>query len=641
MHQRIRVKACILIGLASHVATGQAEEDLFDLSLQELLQVEVTIASRTSQPFLNTSAAVTVINQDQIQNSGFTQLPDILRLVPGLHVGRADSNKWWVSIRGFGNRFNGKLQVMIDGRNIFTPLFSGTYWEHHVPPLKDIEKIEVIRGPGGASWGSNANNGVINIITKHSSKTLGTHVSAIAGDNEVEKSGLIRQGFSFDNIEGRVYLQKTRHAGGELTDINQVTNLGLRAGDSGEDKWDHDLVGFRLDSKINDQTLTLTGEIFDAEYDQTRITGFAMNTPVADTISSDGHYLQAQWNLPLDNNDNLFISATTQSTNRKDGSLGEKRTSRELSAQYEREIGQHNLLTGYSYIHSKDETEKLSTVVFIPANKTLQYHGIFIQDSYHFLDGKANITAGLRLDNNEYTHWEHQPTLRALYQIDNNNRVWAALSRSVNIPGRADAEFGQQFGSTFIPFGNSNAVAETVEAFELGYRYSKDTMLFEATAFYNQYDHLHQDENSKGQKSDLYGFELNLTKYITPGLSAALQYSFHDNDDRNSTPNSFNQSGIDNVKQLSGAQLHWSVNEQLQVNFSAFYNTDVLPESSNDAFSSNMKVDANIQYRFNKNLNIILAGQNLLDDADTQVIDTTRLNTGVTRAYYIKAEIDW
>ncbi len=628
-----------MLAISSHASQGS--DNLFELSLDELVNIPISVASRTSQPFLDTSSAVTVITQEQIHRSGFTHIPDVMRLVPGLHVGRADSNKWWVSIRGFGSRFNDKLQVMIDGRSIFTPLFNGTYWEHHMPPIEDIERIEVIRGSGGASWGSNANNGVINIITKHTEDTQGTYLSALAGDNEMEFQGLARHGFSHGKTSGRIYAQRSKHDGGELTNIRQVTDLGLEPGSSGMDSWSHDVLGFRGDTEVGQHSLTVAGEVFDAEYDQTRLTGFGFDTPVADTVSSEGYFLRAKWQLPINGSQTLTVNGNLDSTERKDGSLEEQRDTYELSADYEILAGKHQLLAGYTYQQSEDETEQVSSIVFMPADKRLEFHGIFIQDRYQLLDGRAFITAGIRYDKNDYTDWEYQPTLRGLYKLDDNQRVWASLSRAVNIPGRADVELGQQFGPIFIPIGNPDFQPETMDAIELGYRFSDSNFYFESSVFYNQYDHLNQSVGNEGSESDLFGIEFNITQQWRHNFTTSLQYSFHDNDDKDAEPDAFGLSGIDNVKQLSGVQVHWGATEKLQFNLAGFYNTDVLPESDTDAYSSNFKLDLNLQYRLNKQVNIILAGQNLLDDVDTQVIDATRLNTGVVRAYYLKAELDF
>lgn len=617
--------------------------ELMDLSIDELANIPVSIASRNELAAIDNAAAVTVISNRQIQLSGFTQIPDILKMVPGLHVGRVDSNKWWVSLRGFPGRFNGSLQVMIDGRNIFTPLFSGTYWEHHMPPVKDIDRIEVIRGPGGSIWGNNAVNGVINIITKDSNNTVGTYVSGLAGDHEIESQVHLRHGFKISNTSARVYAQQTNHGGGELADIEQVRTAGLRPGDDAGDDWTYQSVGFRTDTQLGDDVFNISGEVFNANYDQTRLTGFSGDVPVADVIDANGFYLRGKWEAVINTTDIISIESSFDNTKRQDGSLLEVRQSQSLTVQYEyNPKSVSSWVFGYNYSRSQDDTEQITVITFNPEDKTLDYNSVFIQNSYELMGGKTILTSGLRYDHNEYTGWEHQPSIRLLYKHSEQHRFWSSLSRAVDVPGRTDREFGQQFGDSFFLFGVQDQQPLTVVSAEGGYRYSRPDLYIDLALFFNEFDGIAQsDDDLQGQRADIFGLELSVNKQWVDGLSTTFQFAYHDNNDDDNSPNAFGLSGVQTIRRTAGLQVQWLVSENLSVNPAIYYNSNPQPEVDVDLYDDDLKVDLNLQYQVNPQLRFILGAQNLSDSADPQVNDSTRLNSAVKRTYFLKAEYDW
>jgi len=303
----LRVGTVTVVFLSSAIlspALADNSSDLTELSLEALMDIEVTSVSRKPQKLANAAAAAFVINQDDIHRSGATTIPDLLRMVPGVQVAKIDSNKWAVSIRGFNGRFANKLLVLKDGRSIYTPLFSGVYWEQQDTPLDDIERIEVIRGPGAVIWGANAVNGVINIITKSAADTRGGLVSAGGGSYE-QGFGTLRYGMELaKNKDLRVYGNYSNRGPGQL--VNGTDN---------HDAWQTGSAGFRMDNKLNVQdTLTLQGDYVSGSFDE-NYTLYKLPT-VSDpryfwsqnsTSRSDGGNLLARWQRSLSDTGSLSL----------------------------------------------------------------------------------------------------------------------------------------------------------------------------------------------------------------------------------------------------------------------------------------------------------------------------------------------
>jgi iron complex outermembrane receptor protein len=385
--------------------------DLVELSLEDLMQVEVTTVSKKPQALANVAAAVYVISQDDIRRSGARSIPEALRLAPGVDAARLSGNRWSVTMRGFNERFANKLLVLVDGRSAYTPLFSGVLWESLLFPLEDIERIEVIRGPGGSVWGTNAVNGVINIITKTAWSTTGGSLTAGAGSRK-GSFGSLRYGapLADGNVAYRAYAS--------MLHSNALESAtGASARDS-----DHDLgAGFRFDG------ITRGGDNWSvsADFYQTRSnTQVSMIDPTLLTASTlryqepiDGGNLRARWQRRLDEGSDIQLQASLAYTDLWVPYLaGDQRITFDLDFQHHLHATEaHDITWGAGYRQSDDSTSDSRWMVFSPDSATLRVTSLFAQDEIS-LRQDLRLTLGARLDHYNTTGTAFQPSARLLLE---------------------------------------------------------------------------------------------------------------------------------------------------------------------------------------------------------------------------------
>jgi iron complex outermembrane receptor protein len=477
--------------------------DLMDMSLEELMQVEITSVSRKSQKITDAAAAVFVITQDDIRRSGVTSIAEALRLAPGLQVAQIDSNKWAISSRGFNGRFANKLLVLMDGRSVYSPTFSGVYWEVQDTLLEDIERIEVIRGPGAAMWGSNAVNGVINIITKQASQTTGSSLQAGAGTYE-KRFGSFRYGTNLnESTSGRVYVKGFHR--GELDGTDQVGS---------KDSWDSIRGGFRVDHE-NDEggSATLQGDIY------TGTLGQRLNLPVPslDTMKFltsktpvSGANLLGRWKQALGTSSELSLQAYYDHTYRNDPFLTEERDTFDLDGQHHfLWDAAHDIVWGFAYRWSRDAYSNRYPVVIDASHSYRQLFSGFVQDEITLIQHRLKFALGARLEHNDYTGFEGQPNFRLTWTPDTKQTIWAAVSKAVRIPSRIEDSgllgafvippntppIYAPFSINFQATGNKHFRSESLWAYELGYRFIPNKAFsVDLAAFYNDYQHLRTAE---------------------------------------------------------------------------------------------------------------------------------------------------
>ena len=535
---------CILVNPVS-VRGSNAEKnkdsgDPVALTLEELMEVPVTSVAKKRQKLSESPAAVTVISSEDIKRSGATSIPELLRSVPGLHVARIDSNKWAVSSRGFNGRFSNKLLVLIDGRSSYTPLFSGVYWEVQDTFLEDIDRIEVIRGPGSALWGANAVNGVVNIITKHARETQGGLLSFGAGTEEIGFGGM-RYGFKLqDNSHLRVY-------GKYFNRDNLVGNLGGRS----SDRWDALRAGFRLDWEgSGSDHLTLQGDLYDAQAGQ----GFSFMSPTAPfrtnhgapaPIDMSGGNVLAAWRRPLASSE-MRLQVYYDRTQRADNGFIEQRDTLDVEFQQGLDLGSRNeLLFGFGYRFSTDNINSLSSLMVVPDKRSDNLLSAFVQDELRLVDDRLRLTLGSRFERNSYTGFEIQPSVRALWVLRPRHSVWAAVSRAVRTPSRVEHDFRMNRpvpvdappssmplpNAAMVFFGNPSFRSEELVAYEVGYRFpAQNQLTLDIAGFWNVYDNLKVTEAGEaffetssgspyialpfwvenGMQGDSHGLELNV-----------------------------------------------------------------------------------------------------------------------------------
>ncbi|HLK33578.1 MAG TPA: TonB-dependent receptor [Terriglobales bacterium] len=465
--------------------------DLSELSLEDLMNVRVTSAAKKEQSLSQTAAAVYVITAEEIRRSGVTTLTDALRLAPGVQVAQLSSDTWAISIRGFNAVYSNKLLVLIDGRSVYSAVFSGVLWNEEDLMLEDIERIEVIRGPGAALWGSNAVNGVINIITRPAHETQGTRVT-LGGGSQDRGLGKARYGGSFrESLDYRIY--------GKYFNRN---SLGGIAGVYDGSGWSMTRGGFRADWKATARdNLTFEGSMYRGEAGQIAyliLPAVGAPGPVPLTDNSGGDFL-LRWKRHLARGSEIAAQAYYDRAHRGNFPLGQNEDALNLDFQHHVRLGERNdMIWGGGFCSTRVRS---SAVNFTPASiqphTSLQSFSAFAQDEVVLVPERLWATAGARFEHNDYTGWESQPTLRLLWKPRQRHALWAAASRAVRIPSVYEVSIRLPVpAGSLLPFpatviGNSHLRSESLLAYELGYRVqAAQHISLDVAAFYNRYNRL-------------------------------------------------------------------------------------------------------------------------------------------------------
>ena len=487
----------ILVATAPATDAWGAQIDLTELSIEDLMNIEVVSVARKEQSMFLAPAAVFVLTAEDLRRSGVTSIPEALRLVPGVQVGRMDANKWAISARGFNDFFANKLLVLIDGRSVYTPVFSGVFWETHDVVLEDLERIEVIRGPGGTLWGANAVNGVINIITRKASDTLGGAVRVGIGTEE-RGFGSVRFGSQLGERSWyRVYAKHTRRSGSE-------TAGGEGLGDS----WHMGRAGARLDWDISDQTaLTLQGELHRGEVGHTFQLPTSLHPPPIDTYVDDGKiigwYALGRWKRQWGEISDLEVQAYLDRGERRGEPVGGAIRTLDVDMQHRVALpANHEIVWGMGGRFIRDRFENSYALSLDPASRSTRLLSAFFQDEVRVMDERLRLTAGSKVEHNGYTGFEVQPNLRLVWSPTGRTAVWGAVSRAVRTPSRG--EIDERFNGTVYEttpltlvavFGNREFRSESLVAFDLGYRtHVGDQLTLDLAGFYNVYDDLRTGE---------------------------------------------------------------------------------------------------------------------------------------------------
>jgi iron complex outermembrane recepter protein len=540
-----------LISVQTHAASGEVT----DPSLEDLLKVEVTTASRKTQQVNDIAAAVFVITRDDIQRSGATVIPEVLRLAPGVNVARMAANRYAVSVRGFNGRFANKLLVLIDGRSTYSPVFSGVLWELEDTLLEDVERIEVIRGPGGALWGANAVNAVINIITRKSRDTTGTLLVAGSGTSE-HVFGAARHGGALTDGHYRVWTQTNTQEG-------SIDKKGNRAGDDARSS----RVGFRADWMLSGgNRFTVSGAAYDVSSgDKWFLPSLASPigvAPVKVTESGRGGHVLARHEWALSGNSEAALQAYINHSDLKVSSLIEEtRTTADIDFQY-RTVGHaHDVIWGLGYRHSPDRVTSDGTYQLNPARRTFSLTSAFVQDEWTVVPGQFRVIGGLRIEHNNFTGVEPLPNVRAIWTPSRDQSLWAAASRAIRTPSRGelDAELNvaavpatattPAILTRRVTSTQTEGKTEKVNTLELGYRIKlSQTLSIDVAAYRSEYDDLltgrlgerqfvlarpapyvlQATVSSNQLKAKSHGIELTSDWQITPWWRIQPSYAYFD-----------------------------------------------------------------------------------------------------------------
>jgi iron complex outermembrane receptor protein len=464
---------------------------LTQLSLKELGDIEVTTVSKEPVRVTRTPAAIYVITQEDIRRSGATSIPEALRLVPGVEVARVDSNQWSLGVRGFGSTLSRSVLVLIDGRSVYTPLFAGVYWNVQDTLLEDIERIEVIRGPGGTIWGANAVNAVINIITKNAKDTHGTLVSTGGGNIDqgtVEFRYGAGNGKSFNY---RVYGKGFTRGPEFHSDQRQF------------DDWRMGQTGFRADWDLQSRdALTLQGDIYNG--DAGGRVGIAAYSPPSTTIVEQnaelsGGNLVGRWRRVLGGGSDVELQAYYDRTNRHQANFAEARDTFDIDFLHHLTLPRHqDFLWGLgARLSSGNVTQIVPTIVFIPNHLTDKLYSAFVQDEVPIVGNQLWLTMGAKFLHNIYSGFEVQPSARLLWTPNPRHTVWAAVTRAVRTPSRVEED--DQLSELLAPnpptflriIGDGRFFSEQLVGYEAGYRsLVRPKFYVDIATFYNNYNHL-------------------------------------------------------------------------------------------------------------------------------------------------------
>ncbi len=474
----------------TYSSTAFSDQDkLINLSVEDLLNVEVISVAKKAKSLNDSPAAIYVISQDDIKRIGASSIPEALRLAPGLDVSRIDANKWAVSSRGFNGRFANKLLVLIDGRSIYTRTFAGVYWENQDVMLEDVERIEVIRGPGATLWGANAVNGVINIITKHSADTQGGLLVAGGGTEE--------QGFGAFRYGGQLNPDTTARA--YIKGFKRDENSHQSGGEAGDDG-DKVQGGFRLDSLLTAQdNLSIQGDAYRSILNQNttfpQIAAPYQNN-FNETIDTFGGNLLMRHQHTFSSTSDYSLQVFYDFYQRSEVFLEESRHTMDIDFQHRFALLDRNdVVWGVGYRYSHDELHANRIAKFKPSSRNDQLFSGFLQDEITLINDTLWLTLGSKFEYNDYTGFEVQPTARIMWAPHHHHRLWGGISRAVRTPSRLEHDLN--ILASVIPAtpaiavvidGNSQFDSEEVISYELGYRTTLiDDVSIDFTAFYNDY----------------------------------------------------------------------------------------------------------------------------------------------------------
>ena len=627
-----RPRGCVLgvaTFLATAVASGADERpDLTTLSLEELARTKVTSVSKKEGPRFQTPAAIHVITSDDIRRSGATSIPEALRLAPGIHVARINSSQWGIGIRGFTNRLARSQLALMDGRSLYTPLFAGTYWEVQDTLLDDVERIEIVLGPGGTLWGANAVSGIVNIITKDAKDTQGWFASA-GGGTEERAFAQVRYGGSVgDNGHYRLY--------GKYFD----RDAAFHADGDDYDGWHMARGGFRSDWRLpRGDHLTVQGDAYTGRAGQRTSVSF-YEPPFSRTVQAPAEFsggnLLTRWDRRVKGS-LLTVHAYYDRTRRVEPTFQEVRDTFDIDLQDQFGLGdRQSVVFGFGYRRSSGKTEGTDTVAFVPADRTDHIVSAFVQDEVDVVEDRLRLALGVKLLRNQYTGFEFQPSARLLWTPRPRQTAWAAVTRAVRTPSRIERDLAitASLSPTLPVFarllGDEGFTSERVWSFEAGYRLQPiDRLSLDLALFSNRHQDLLSLESgppfveqgrqivplriANGGRGRTSGLELGSRLQASSRWWLSGTYAYLDMDlaaEPGSTDTSQAATEGASPRHRIRIQSSWSLPGQVDLDL-IFRWIDELPAQNVTSFAS---ADARVGWHVSPRLELAVVGQNLLHD---------------------------
>ena len=651
----------VVLTIASEIAPAQtSKQDLTTLNLEDLMNIEVTSVSRKDQKLSRVASAISVITQDDIRHSGATNIPDLLRMVPGLDVAQINGNAWAISSRGLNSHFANKLLVLIDGRTVYSPLFAGVYWDIQNVPLEDIERIEIIRGPGATAWGANAVNGVINIITRSAKETQGGLLTAGSGTSE--------PGFGVVQYGGKLGQATHYRIFTRGFDYNSFPSL---SGQSGHDGWDLIHSGFRVDSTLTQRdSLTVQGDLYDGREEEV-VNLAALTPPFGETLTvstklSGGNVL-GRWKHTFSPHSDTSLQVYFDRTERDAIIAGE--TVNTFDIDFQHHIGwgrRQDFVWGAGYRFFSYGTTPHLDLSFNPTSANKQLFTSFVQDEIMLKPDRVYLTMGAKFEHNDFSGFEFQPSARISWSVTNKQNLWAGYSRARRTPSPSDtgiriniAAFPGPGGLpvllTFL--GSPKAISENLDAFEAGYRTQLHANIsLDIAAFYNRYRDLETLEPgtpflemsppplhlnmpsivANEMRGETHGLEMAVNWRITERWTLGPAYAF----ERIHLHTGPTSQDTGSVSTGEGSSPHQQA--QLRSNVALLrgfeWNTTAyfigrLPAEEVPSYT---RLDTGLTWQASERLSISLVGQDLLRDRHLEARSNSMASSLIKRRAYVK-----
>jgi iron complex outermembrane recepter protein len=600
--------------------------DLTTLSLEELVNLKVTTASRQPERWWSAPNGIDVVTGDDIRRAGAQNLPDAIRLATGVQVGRPSARSWAISIRGMDVLAANKISVVMDGRSLFTPFFSGVQWDVQDTLLDDVERIEVVRGPVGALWGAFAVNGFIQILTKTAWDTQGWLASAGAGTEDPGFFALRYGGKLGKDAAFRAYAKYFQ------TDWTYLAN-----GEHAQPATDQLQAGFRLDGRRSQDTaVTLQGDYYtnqDLPLDR-------VQTQVS------GANLLGRWRRTFSAESDLQVEGYFDHTYRLIPlTFEERRTTGSASIRYRRTMGRHGLLVGSDSLLSADEIGNIGVALLEPPERTIHVLGLYVQDTLQ-VTPRGALVLGLKGEHGTLSGYEIDPTIRFAWTPSPRTTAWAAVSRAVRTPVRVDEDLVFRIGGVTLFEAGDDFKTETALAYEIGARHRPVSELtVDVSAFAYRYDNLRSTEPvgpaptpltfKNGLDARSYGVEATLMYQPLSRLYFKGGYRILDLDfskDPGSRDTSGGSAEGNDAKHVAIVSAHLTLQPRLELD--AFLrHASALPRPALEGYTT---VDARVGWAFSNRLEVSLWGRNLLDRQHPEFVTTNSLNEQVHRSVAVK-----
>jgi iron complex outermembrane receptor protein len=623
--------ACALPQCANAANPGPSLAELRAFSLEELLDVEVVSVSKRPERLGEVASAIQVISQEDIRRSGATSLPEALRLAPNLQVAQVNASQWAISARGFNNVLANKLLVLIDSRVVYTTLFAGVFWDVQDVLLADIERIEVISGPGGTLWGSNAVNGVINIITKPTAATRGWY-SEVGGGTETRQFAGVRYGGELTpQVRYRIYGKSTERDDTVLLD-----------GREARDDWESIQGGARLDWTLERDTLMFQADVYSSK----------PNPDAVRHVAAKGGNLLAAWQHTFSQSAELAANLYFDRTRRdfRNGFVQDLDTTN-LDVQLRWQLGsRQQIVSGVEVRQLDHETVNLALFRILPANETQYLYSLFINDEITLVPDRLRLTIGTKLEDTHYTDVEYQPSVRLAWTPNPDQLIWGAVSRAVRTPSRIDRDFFLNLTPAIPLVVTGGFDSEELLAYELGWRgQPRSDLSLSAAAFYNEYDKLRSAEPGppplgvpitflNGVEGDTYGLELTATYQALPQWRLRAGYTyFHKDLEVKATSRDLNNGSVESNDPQHQVLLQSTLDlgSRVEVDGVARY-VDRLP---NPRVPSYVSVDLRLGWQVTEAIELSLVGQNLLEDEHLEFIPASPAARQIERGFH--ARVTW